>query len=948
MPGAIPYRDEVGLLRVLKLRFVGKLLAVSVCLLSLAGAGAVVAQTAKPAQTTTQPAQTPAQAPAQTNNQPAQGTQPAQGGAQPAQSTQPAADGKAQPAPNGQQPAGGTAQPAQNAASPTQDAAQANDATIAADAGQSQTAEQLATAGKELKRLKELVGKASDDDIALAELKVQVDAVAKQIISTSIATRPRLDEIKARLTELGDPPGEGQPPEADIVTAERKRLLAERGEINALTGEAESLSVQATKLSNGITATRRALFSNTLLKNTDVSFEMFDEALTATINETKVLSRSTMSWLTFVWNYKRVPLLTALFLSICAALVFLVGSNRLFSPYIHHDKSDEEPSYFRRLSVAFWSTFIPTISMGAFALSSFFFMHSFNVLRSDITPIIAIALAVTVVGFFVTTLANAVLSPSDSRWRLVRVSDRGANVLLITIFAMALVNGLDFLFGGISESLGSPVVLTVVKSFIASVVIGLIIIASAWIKPTLKKDEPFDAPGRPWPRIVSIGLILTGASLIIAAAAGYVGLSRFIATQIIITGAILVMMYIGFLTGKAVSRQGAFAETAAGRYLERRYKLEQVGLDQVGLVAGLSIYALVALFFIPLILLQWGFQVADIESWTYRAVTEIKIGTITISLMGIMAGILFFILGYIVTRWVQRWIDGNIMARSRVDAGVRNSIRTGIGYVGVGLACLIGLSAAGIDLSNLALVAGALSLGVGFGLQNIVSNFVSGLILLVERPFKVGDWIVSGTTEGFVKRISVRATEIETFQHQSIMMPNSLLINASVGNWTHRNKLGRSEIAVTVTYASEPRRIMDLLAEIAGAHPMVLKNPSPTVGFTAFGEDRMTFELRIYVADVLTGGGVRNDLRVAIYERFRDEGIGAPFPLKIEDVPVEDQTGIESHEPETVGEPKGATSADARAAAAKKEAASAAPLDEENEEEGGKRRASSRRSNPNR
>ncbi|MEK1868523.1 MAG: hypothetical protein AAAB14_14600, partial [Ensifer adhaerens] len=196
-------------------------------------------------------------------------------------------------------------------------------------------------------------------------------------------------------------------------------------------------------------------------------------------------------------------------------------------------------------------------------------------------------------------------------------------------------------------------------------------------------------------------------------------------------------------------------------------------------------------------------------------------------------------------------------------------------------------------------------------------------------------------------------TEIETFQHQSIMMPNSLLINASVGNWTHRNKLGRSEIAITVTYASEPRRIMELLAEIAAAHPMVLKNPSPSVGFTAFGDDRMTFELRIYVADVLTGGGVRNDLRVSIYERFRDEGIGAPFPVKIEDVPVEDQTGIESHHPEEVGEPKGATSAEERAAAksaaSDKKTAAAEPLDEEREVEGASsRRSASRRANPNR
>lgn len=328
-----------------------------------------------------------------------------------------------------------------------------------------------------------------------------------------------------------------------------------------------------------------------------------------------------------------------------------------------------------------------------------------------------------------------------------------------------------------------------------------------------------------------------------------------------------------------------------------------MGLDQIGLAAGLGIYALVVLFFIPLILLQWGFQPADIESWAYRVLTEIRIGTITISLVGLLAGVLFFALGFVVTRWVQRWIDGNVMARSRVDAGVRNSIRTGIGYVGVGLAGLIGLSAAGIDLSSLALVAGALSLGVGFGLQNIVSNFVSGLILLVERPFKVGDWIVSGTTEGFVRRISVRATEIETFQHQSIMMPNSLLINASVGNWTHRNKLGRSEITVTVTYASDPRRVIDLLQEIAAAHPMVLKNPAPTVGFTAFGDERMTFELRIYVADVLTAGNVRNDIRVTIYERFRDEGIGAPFPLKIEDTTPEDEAPAEA-EPSLAAEPE--------------------------------------------
>ncbi|WP_244520020.1 mechanosensitive ion channel family protein [Sinorhizobium glycinis] len=788
------------------------------------------------------------------------------------------------------------AQPAQPAQPAPQ--AEADDAGAADSPLLQQAEDQLTQAEGELKKLADRVGAASEDDTLLAELKVQVDELSKQIISASVATRPRLDEIKARLAELGDPPGEGQPPEAPIVTEERKRLLAERGAINALTGRAENLSVEAKKLANGITATRRALFSNTLLKRTEVSAAMLSEAIATTADESRALWRSVSSWVTFAWNYKRIPFLSAIFLSLCGALIFLVGSYRLFSPFLlRHGEEEEEPTYFRQLSLTFWSTLIPTMALIAFAASSYFFLSSFNVLRPDIAPIIAVTLGMGVVVFFVTRLASAVLSPVRSSWRLVRVSDRGARMLMVPIFAMVLVNGLDYLLGSISDSLGSPVLLTVAKSFLASIIIGLILMSMAWIRPTLRPDEPFDAPGRPWPRIVSVSFLLMGAGLIAVAFSGYVGLARFIATQIIITGAILVTMYVGILTGRSVSKQGAFAETVAGRYLERRFKLEQVALDQIGLAAGLGIYALVVLFFIPLILLQWGFQIADIESWVYRFVTEIRIGSITISLVGLLAGVLFFAIGFVVTRWVQRWIDGNVMARSRVDAGVRNSIRTGIGYTGVGIAGLIALSAAGIDLSSLALVAGALSLGVGFGLQNIVSNFVSGLILLVERPFKVGDWIVSGTTEGFVRRISVRATEIETFQHQSIMMPNSLLINASVGNWTHRNKLGRSEITVTLGYSSDPRRVIDLLHEIAAAHPMVLKNPAPNVGFTAFGDERMTFELRIYVADVLTAGNVRNDIRVSIYERFRDEEIGAPFPVKVEDTTPEEATSSETELP---------------------------------------------------
>jgi potassium efflux system protein len=234
----------------------------------------------------------------------------------------------------------------------------------------------------------------------------------------------------------------------------------------------------------------------------------------------------------------------------------------------------------------------------------------------------------------------------------------------------------------------------------------------------------------------------------------------------------------------------------------------------------------------------------------------------------------------IVTRWFQRWLDGSVMSRGRLDTGVRNSIKTGIGYLGVAIAGLIGVSAAGIDLSNLALVAGALSLGIGFGLQNIVSNFVSGLILLAERPFKVGDWVSTGSTEGFVKKISVRATEIETFTRQSIIVPNSELINSPVGNWTHRNKLGRVDVPIGVSYNTDPRKLIEILTEIARGHELVLRNPEPVVHFSGFGDSSLDFVLKCHISDVLTGITVRTELSLRIFERLNAENIEIPFPQR--------------------------------------------------------------------
>ncbi|RDJ12362.1 mechanosensitive ion channel family protein [Rhizobium grahamii] len=767
---------------------------------------------------------------------------------------------------------------AQMAAPQAPQPTQATEQPTVVDSPVEQAAKAIEKAKQDLASLEDGVKQKSDDDDALVALAGKTDELGRAVLNVSVSLRPRLDQIKNRLTELGDPPKEGQPAEAEIVTTERNALTSERAQINAVTGDAETLSAAIGKLGNRIAETRRQLFAATLLRRTDISFSVLDDAGRAFVREGSEFIQALSSWLGFVLKFKAFAFFAAIFMSLATALVLLSGGYRLFGRYLQRKETDEQPSYINRLSIAFWSTLIRTLALAALLVTSYFFLNSFNVLRPDIAPIIGALFGSIGLIYFVRRFTNAVFAPKEPHWRLVKLSNRGASSIGACLLAMAVVNALDYLFGSISEELGSPLVLTVVKSLIAALIIGLILIAASFGRPMLARNGDPDAPGRHWPRGMAIILRVLGAGLIITALTGYVGLARFVATQLIITGAIIVTTYIGLLSGKAISRSETFGETSFGRFLQRRFKLGPVAIDQAGLLVGMCISAIALMVGIPLVLLLWGFHIQDLQLIAYRLLTEVRLGGISISLVGIMTGILLFAGGYLLTRWIQRWLDGNVMARSHVDLGVRNSVKTGIGYLGVGLAAIVGVSAAGIDLSSFALVASALSVGIGFGLQNIVSNFVSGLILLVERPFKVGDHVVSGTAEGIVKRISVRATEIETFRKQSIIVPNSELINASVGNWTHRNKMGRSEIPVSVSYESDPQKVMDILLELVNAVPVVLRNPEPHVEFLRFGPYSLDFELRFMLADMGDGLKVRNDLRIAILKRFREEGVEIPLP----------------------------------------------------------------------
>ncbi|HDK03784.1 MAG TPA: mechanosensitive ion channel family protein, partial [Gammaproteobacteria bacterium] len=235
------------------------------------------------------------------------------------------------------------------------------------------------------------------------------------------------------------------------------------------------------------------------------------------------------------------------------------------------------------------------------------------------------------------------------------------------------------------------------------------------------------------------------------------------------------------------------------------------------------------------------------------------------------------------SRWIRRRMAEHWLVGVRMERGAREALVTITGYVSLAVGLLVVLSVAGVNLTNLAIIAGALSVGIGFGLQNIVNNFVSGIILLFERPIKTGDWIVVGDVEGHVKRISVRSTIIQTFDWADVIVPNSDLISGKVTNWMLRDPWGRVRVPVGVAYGSDTALVKELLLEVAKAHPAVLPGghvPAPIVLFLGFGDSALNFELRCFIRNVDRRIGVLSDLNFAVDAVFRAHDVEIPFPQR--------------------------------------------------------------------
>jgi small-conductance mechanosensitive channel len=355
---------------------------------------------------------------------------------------------------------------------------------------------------------------------------------------------------------------------------------------------------------------------------------------------------------------------------------------------------------------------------------------------------------------------------------------------------------------------------------------------------------------------------------------GYVNFSAWLLQAAFETGMVILSAHIILRLGSG-GTDFLLKRTTLG---ERRF-FKRLG-GELSRRIGNLLRTIVVLYSIFYLLPLWRMFASSHEAWEIilnysliPTIAQVNVRMITMALVALYLALQF--------SWLlQGLFDTKFFYRKSVDRGVRDAIKKLVHYGVVTLGFLAGLSLLGFSLQNFVVVLGAFGVGIGFGLQDIVNNFLSGLILLFERPIKVGDFIVVNNEWGNITKIGLRSTVVETIDHAEIIVPNSQLISDKVTNWTHTSRVARLVIPVGVAYGSDVALVMGILAEVAQEHPDAVQEPKPNILFMEFGDSSLNFEIRVFVPEISDSFRIRSEILQQVDARFRDASIEIPFPQR--------------------------------------------------------------------
>ena len=684
---------------------------------------------------------------------------------------------------------------------------------------------------------------------------------------------PRAKEAEDRLKELGPAPAKDAPAESAEIAGQRKELTDEFNDIDGELKQARVLTVKTDQLGDRVAQKRHALYANELFAR---SASILDPSFWTEVYRALPIELRSIEALVDAWSEHHTrPRWAGAALIIVVIIAIVVVLTRWWLPRLIGEPSNTRSAKaWAALWVFIWFA-IRTPLAGFAALLA---LTTFGLLTVRLEQVAQGVVAGMAAAAFGHGVARGLLAPEHPHRRLVQEDDETALCFYNHLLWASRALGVLIVLQVIHKTLFAPLVITVATNALFAATTAAFLVHLVLRLGTIKKNRGEALVAASWAH--PLGLLM--AVLIgIALVAGYAGVAAFISLRVIVAAAVF-----GALFLLLVITQTLFAsineQTPKGQMLAENLGIDPRTLGLSGaLLSALIRVILIATSFL-LIIGPWEVSTADLFDTVRNIPFGFKIGEIRVSFQAILAAILVLVLLLVLMRIIQRWLERELLPRTGLEPSLQLSIVTIFGYVGAITAIALALSGLGFDLQKIALIAGALSVGIGFGLQSIVSNFVSGLILLTERPIRVGNSIVVKGEEGWVRRVRVRATEIETFDRASVIIPNSEFITGVVKNWTRANRLGRIVVKVGVSYETDPDRVRDILTDIANAHPQIVQTPPPAAYLVAFGETQLEFELRCVVAEVEKGLSVRSELHYAIIQKFREAGIGR-FGPKIGD-----------------------------------------------------------------
>jgi small-conductance mechanosensitive channel len=722
-------------------------------------------------------------------------------------------------------------------------------------------------------------------DADLQNIRVQIEPIIAEIRTVVDELTPKLEASKQRLTQLGPKPDKGQPEEsADVARdrAEREAAVAELDETQRL---GRALLVQAEQLNTQIGDLRRAGFTRALFEQSDGVFSpsLWMNVVQAVPRELRALGIVLGDAVEQLQRSTSLGVLLLLGLAIGAAIALYAGRRSIAPRLVRRDPAITDPARRSRLLAALG---VLALGAGPAIAGSWIVWVAFD--SVDIVPprleqVGKALLSGLAFIAFVRALIDAILAPDHTSWRLIPVRDASAARIMSFSVTLATVMVAGKVIEAFNTAIAAALPVTVMTRAIFALAEALVFAEllrrfaaresqdEACLGPYVAPEVDIGGPLR------SFGWFVV-ALIIGSAIGGYVALASFVIDQAVGISIVIALLILGIafadeFIGGSLRSQSRLATTLQANTGLRRRSLEQIGI----LVSGVVRLALIILA-ILLVLLPWGIESTDVTGSLRALFFGFNVGDVTISLSSILIAALLFAAGFAVTRLIQRWLNNTFLPVTDLDAGLRNSISTAAGYVGIITAGVIAFTYLGLSLERVTIVAGALSVGIGFGLQSIVNNFISGLILLWERPIRVGDLVVVGDGEGYVRRINVRSTEIQAFDRSTLIVPNSNLISGIVRNRVRNDRVGRVLVSVPVPRASDPDQVAEIMRKAALAHREVMSEPAPRVLFKKVTENTIDFDLISFVDDIDAAGRVSSDIYFEIFRGLRRAGIGVPAP----------------------------------------------------------------------